>query len=70
MAKRERQVIRELREGLTRRRSAPNPASGGITYEVGGITIEKLSAANRELKAWQGKLVRATADLISAVNKL
>ena len=69
MAKKERQVIRELIEGPTRRRSAPHPSSGGVAYEVGGVTIEKLLAANRELKAWQGKLVRATADLISAVKK-
>ena len=69
MVKKERQVIRELLEGPTRRRSAPHPSSGGAAYEVGGVKIEKLLAANKELKAWQGKLVRATADLISAVKK-
>ena len=69
MAKKERQVTRELIEGPTRRRSAPHLSSGGVAYEVGGVTIEKLLAANRELKVWQGKLVRATADLISAIKK-
>ena len=69
MEKKERQVIRELIEGPTRRRSTPNPSSGGAAYEVGGVKIEKLLAANKELKAWQGKLVRATADFISAVKK-
>ena len=53
MAKKERQVIRKLIEGQPRRRSAPHHSSGGAAYKVGGVKIEKLLAANRELKAWQ-----------------
>ena len=69
MAKKERQVTRELIEDPTRRRSVPYALSGGVAYEVGGVTIEKLIAANKELKVWQGKLVRATADLINVIKK-
>ena len=50
MAKMERQVIRELMECPKRRRSAPPHSSGGVSYKVEGITIEKQLAANKELK--------------------
>ena len=69
MAKMERRIIRELMEDPTRRRAAPPPSPEEVSYEVRGITIEKLLAASRELKEWQGKLVRAKAALIGAAKE-
>ena len=69
MVKMERQIIRKLIEGPTQRRSAPLHSSGGVSYEVGGVTIENLLAANRELRDRQGKLVRAMAALIGSVKE-
>ena len=48
---------------------APHPSAGGISHEVGGVTAESLLVATKEFREWQGKLVRATAELIEAVKE-
>ena len=45
------------------------PISGGNLNEAEGVTAESLLVATKELRDWQGKLVRATAALIEAVKE-
>ena len=69
MAMKERKVTRELLEDPTGKRSTPYLSSRGVAEGIGGVTIEKLIAANKEMKVWQRKLVRARADLINILKK-
>ena len=69
MMKMERHIKRKIIEGPTLRMPAPHPSAGGTSYKVGGVTAESLLVATKELRDWQGKLVRATAALIEAVKE-
>ena len=69
MMKMERHVKRKIIEGHTLRMPAPPPSAGGTSYEVGGVMAESLLGATKELREWQGKLVRATVALIESVKE-
>ena len=67
MMKMERHVGRKIIEGPTLWMPVPHSSTGGTSYEVEGVTAESLLIATKEIRDWQGKLVRATAAIIEAV---